>query len=227
VSIAATETPVTITERLYRQLGKAIVEGEIQAGSKLSEPELALRYGVSRGPLREAIRRLEAVNLVELKPNVGARVVSLSLEQLLEVYLVREALEGMAARLAALHMPQTEVADLRALLETHQRQMERDDSWAYFQKEGDLDFHYRIVQGSGNRRLIRLLCNELYQVVRMYRFQFGMASPRARPAYDEHRLIVDAIEARDGEQAEMLMRFHIRASRRNVERCLGNSEERE
>ena len=227
MSIAATETPVTITERLYRQLGKAIVEGEIQAGSKLSEPELALRYGVSRGPLREAIRRLEAVNLVELKPNVGARVVSLSLEQLLEVYLVREALEGMAARLAALHMPQTEVADLRALLETHQRQMERDDSWAYFQKEGDLDFHYRIVQGSGNRRLIRLLCNELYQVVRMYRFQFGMASPRARPAYDEHRLIVDAIEARDGEQAEMLMRFHIRASRRNVERCLGNSEERE
>lgn len=227
MSIAATETPVTITERLYRQLGKAIVEGEIQAGSKLSEPELALRYGVSRGPLREAIRRLEAVNLVELKPNVGARVVSLSLEQLLDVYLVREALEGMAARLAALHMPQTEVADLRALLETHQRQMERDDSWAYFQKEGDLDFHYRIVQGSGNRRLIRLLCNELYQVVRMYRFQFGMASPRARPAYDEHRLIVDAIEARDGEQAEMLMRFHIRASRRNVERCLGNSEERE
>lgn len=227
MSIAATETPVTITERLYRQLGKAIVEGEIQAGSKLSEPELALRYGVSRGPLREAIRRLEAVNLVELKPNVGARVVSLSLEQLLDVYLVREALEGMAARLAALHMPQTEVADLRTLLETHQRQMERDDSWAYFQKEGDLDFHYRIVQGSGNRRLIRLLCNELYQVVRMYRFQFGMASPRARPAYDEHRLIVDAIEARDGEQAEMLMRFHIRASRRNVERCLGNSEERE
>ena len=227
MSIAATETPVTITERLYRQLGKAIVEGEIQAGSKLSEPELALRYGVSRGPLREAIRRLEAVNLVELKPNVGARVVSLSLEQLLDVYLVREALEGMAARLAALHMPQTEVTDLRALLETHQRQMERDDSWAYFQKEGDLDFHYRIVQGSGNRRLIRLLCNELYQVVRMYRFQFGMASPRARPAYDEHRLIVDAIEARDGEQAEMLMRFHIRASRRNVERCLGNSEERE
>ena len=224
MSIAATETPVTITERLYRQLGKAIVEGEIQAGSKLSEPELALRYGVSRGPLREAIRRLEAVNLVELKPNVGARVVSLSLEQLLEVYLVREALEGMAARLAALHMPAAEVADLRALLETHQRQMERDDSWAYFQKEGDLDFHYRIVQGSGNRRLIRLLCGDLYQVVRMYRFQFGMASPRARPAYDEHRLIVDAIEARDGEQTEMLMRFHIRASRRNVERRLGNKK---
>ena len=223
MSIAATELPVTITERLYRQLGKAIVEGEIQAGSKLSEPELALRYGVSRGPLREAIRRLEAVNLVELKPNVGARVVSLSLEQLLEVYLVREALEGMAARLAALHMPAAEVADLRALLETHQRQMERDDSWAYFQKEGDLDFHYRIVQGSANRRLIRLLCSDLYQVVRMYRFQFGTASPRARPAYDEHRLIVDAIEARDGEQAEMLMRFHIQASRRNVERRLGKT----
>jgi DNA-binding GntR family transcriptional regulator len=211
---------VTLTEWLYAQLRRAIIEGEIPAGSKLSEPELARRYGVSRGPLREAIRRLEAGNLVELKANVGARVVTLSPDQLLEVYRVREALEGMAARLAAEQMPQAEIDELRTLLELHQRQMAGQDGWNYFQKEGDLDFHYRIVKGSGNRRLIRLLCNDLYHIVRMYRFQFGMSSPRARPAFAEHLLIVDAIEARDPEQAEMLMRFHIRSSRRNVERRL-------
>lgn len=214
------EKPVPITERLYAQLKKAIVEGQIPAGSKLSEPDLARRYGVSRGPLREVIRRLEAGHLVELKANVGARVVALSSKQLLEIYAVREALEGMAARLAAENMSAEGILDLRSLLETHQRQVEQEDGWAYFQREGDLDFHYRIVQGSGNSRLIRLLCNDLYQVVRMYRCQFGMSSPRARPAYSEHLHIVDAIEARDGEQAEMLMRFHIRASRRNVERQL-------
>jgi DNA-binding GntR family transcriptional regulator len=223
-----TDPAITITERVYTQIRQAIVEGEIAAGSKLSEPELARHYGVSRGPLREAMRRLEAASLVELKANIGARVVALSSAQLLEIYLVREALEGMAGRLAAENMPDQQIINLRALLETHQRHMERlqdSDGWAYFQKEGDLDFHYRIVQGSGNSRLIRLLCNDLYHLVRMYRFQFGMSSPRARPAYDEHRLIVDAIEARDGEQAEMLMRFHIRASRRNVERQLADNNE--
>jgi DNA-binding GntR family transcriptional regulator len=214
------EAPITITDRLYSEMRRAIVEGEMAPGSKLSEPELARRYGVSRGPLREALRRLEARNLVELKANVGARVVHLSLPQLLEIYLVREALEGLAARLAAERMDRTEIAELRALLEDHQDQMVQEGGWAYFQKEGDLDFHYRIVQGSGNSRLIRLLCNDLYHLVRMYRCQFGMASPRAKPAYSEHLLIVDAIAARDAEQAEMLMRCHVRASRRNVEKQL-------
>lgn len=218
--IASGEPATTIAERLYGQLRQAIVEGRIPSGSKLSEPQLARRFGVSRGPLREAIQRLEAGDLVELKPNVGARVVSLSPEHLLEIYPVREALESMAARLAAQHMSRAAIDDLRALVAMHQRQLQAEDG-AYVQKEGDLDFHFQIVQGSGNRRLARLLCNDLYHVVRMYRYQFGMASPRARPAYAEHLLIIDAIEARDGEQAEMLMRSHIRASRRNMERQLG------
>ncbi len=214
---------LTLTERLHEQLRKEIVEGQIPAGSKLSEPELARRFGISRGPLREVIRRLEAGQLVELKANVGARVVALSPDQQIEIYQVREALEGMAARLAAQHMSSEDIAGLRDLLASHQHQVEQlegDEGWAYFQKEGDLDFHYRIVKGSGNRRLCRLLCNDLYHLVRMYRIQFGMSSPRAKPAHSEHLKIVDAIEDRDGEQAEMLMRFHIHASRRNIERQL-------
>jgi len=222
-----TET-TTLTERLHEQLRKEIVEGQIPAGSKLSEPELARRFGVSRGPLREVIRRLEAGHLVELKANVGARVVALSPEQLIEIYLVREALEGMSARLAARNMGRKAITAVRDLLTSHEHQVEQlegKEGWAYFQKEGDLDFHYRIVKGSGNQRLCRLLCNDLYHLVRMYRFQFGMSSPRAKPAYSEHLQIVDAIEAGDGEQAEMLMRFHIRASRRNVERQLLDTTE--
>lgn len=216
--------PVTMAERLFVQLRQAIVEGEIPANSKLSEQDLARRHGVSRGPLREALRRLAASDLVELRPNVGARVVALTAQRLLELYPVREALEGTAARLAAQAMSATALAELRELVEMHQRQLSIEGG-AYFQQEGDLDFHFRIIQGSGNTRLVRLLCDDLYHSVRMYRYQFGMASPRAKPAYTEHLLIVDALEARDGEQAEMLMRSHVRASRRNVERQLSRRGE--
>ena len=220
-------TPATtIADRVFGELQQAIVEGRIAPGSKISEPELSRRHGVSRGALREALGRLESCGLVERRPNVGARVVSLSNAQLLEIYHVREALEGMAARLAATHMDRRQVEDLRHLLEQHRAQIEQDPGNAYFQQEGDLDFHYRIVQGSGNSRLIRLLCNDLYQLVRVYRYQFGMASRRGPRAFGEHEHIVDAIERGDGELAELLMRHHIRASRENIERLLTEAGQR-
>ena len=210
----------TIPDRIFSVIKEAIVEGDIPAGSKISEPELARAYGISRGPLREAIGRLEACGLVVRRPNVGARVVTLSSSQLIEIFHVREALEGMAARLAAQHMSDEEIADLRRLLGQHGEQIERDTEHAYFQREGDLDFHYRIVQGSHNTRMINLLCNDLYHLVRLYRYQFGMSSKRGPRAFVEHEHIVDAIERRDAEMAELMMRAHIRASRENVERLL-------
>ena len=210
----------TIPDRIFSLIKEAIVEGDIPAGSKISEPELARAYGISRGPLREAIGRLEACGLVVRRPNVGARVVTLSSSQLIEIFHVREALEGMAARLAAKHMSDEEIADLRRLLGQHGEQIERDSEHAYFQREGDLDFHYRIVQGSHNTRMINLLCNDLYHLVRLYRYQFGMSSKRGPRAFVEHEHIVDAIERRDAEMAELMMRAHIRASRENVERLL-------
>jgi DNA-binding GntR family transcriptional regulator len=212
--------PMTIADRIFLRMRQAIVEGEIAAGSKISEPELAKAYGISRSSLREAMGRLEACNLVSRKPNVGARVVTITKEQLLEIYEVREALEGMAARLAAINMDAEEINKLRELLIYHKKQLEQEQGKAYFQKEGDLDFHYRIIQGSKNERLIGLLCNDLYYQIRLYRYQFGMRSQRASRAFIEHQYIVDAIENRDGELAESLMRSHIRQSKKNVERFL-------
>lgn len=213
---------LTIADRTYVQIRKAIVEGHIKAGSKISEPELAKEYGISRGPLREAIGRLEACGLVVREPHVGARVVSLSAEGLLEIYHVREALESMAARLAAKNMSKDEVAELRRLLIRHDEQISSDEQGAYFQREGDLDFHFRIIAGSHNNHLISLLCNDLYHLMRMYRFQYGMSSGRIRTerAFAEHEYIVDCIEAGDAELAELIMRRHIKASRENAERLL-------
>lgn len=94
----------TLTEHVFKQIQTAIVLGQIPAGSKISEPELARTYGISRGPLREAIHRLEGQRLVERTAHVGARVVSLSLQQFKELYQIRASLEGLACKLAAQHI---------------------------------------------------------------------------------------------------------------------------
>src|SRR5690554_7700964 len=159
---AETETSIpdvrTLAERFFNQLQEGILRGELAPGSKINEPGLSKMYGISRGPLREAMRRLEAHRLIERVPHVGARVVKLSMQELLELFDVREALESMAARLAAEHMTPAEIAGLRDVLALHERQSDLKSGEAYYQREGDLDFHYRIVQGSHNRMLMTLLC---------------------------------------------------------------------
>ena len=216
-SFLPTSESSTLSDRVFTRLQDDIVCGVIPPGSKLGEAELAARYGVSRGPLREAIRRLESRKLLERVPHAGPRVISLSAADLIEIYRVREALEGLAARLAAEHMTDDEIAGLHQLLVQHEQQQDLQEDVAYFQREGDLDFHYRIIQGSHNRTLIALLIGELYHMVRMYRYQFSTVANRPQKALGEHRRIVEAIEARDGEMAEMLMRRHIGRARENIE----------
>ncbi|WP_111413738.1 GntR family transcriptional regulator [Billgrantia lactosivorans] len=218
-SVAAEHTSPevrTLAERVFHQLQDAIVRGELAPGSKITEPGLSKTYGISRGPLREAMRRLEAHRLIERVPHVGARVVKLSMKELLELFDVREALESMAARLAAEHMSREEIAGLREVLAVHERQADLKSGEAYYQREGDLDFHYRIVQGSHNRMLMTMLCDDLYYLVRLYRTQFSASGARPQRAFVEHHRIVDAIEAGDAELAELLMRRHVSASRANV-----------
>ena len=123
----------------------------------------------------------------------------------------------MAARLAATMMTAEEIQALYALLEQHEKTIENQQDNALFQKEGDVDFHYRIIQGSHNKTLIEVLGEDLYYLVRMYRYQFTTVSNRPAKAIREHYRIVEAIEARDGELAEMLMRRHISTARRNIE----------
>ncbi len=210
----------TSADRVFEALQDAIVRGEIPPGSRVGETELALRFGTSRGPLREALRRLESRRLVERTPHVGIRIASLGHEALIELYYVREALEGMAARLAALHMTADEVAGLKALLNAHEQDEALKADMAYFQQEGDFDFHYRVIQGSHNTALTELLIGELYHRIRMYRYQFSAYANRPQIAFGEHLRIVEAIEARDGDLAEMLMRRHISSARRNIEKHL-------
>ncbi len=207
----------TVAERVFEAIQAAIVNGDVEPGMKLTEPELARHYGVSRGPLREALQRLESQRLVERIPHVGARVASLSFAQLIELYEAREALEGMACRLAAERMSDAEVHALRELLSTHAELGDVRAGRGYFQAEGDLDFHYRIARGSRNSIVQQILCEDLYHLMRMYRYKFSGFRGRPHRALEEHQRIVDAIEERDGEFAELLMRRHIKGARRTIE----------
>ncbi|MDX1678090.1 GntR family transcriptional regulator [Arsukibacterium sp.] len=213
----ALRQPVTAADRVLQEIQRAIVEGDIAAGSKISEPELARRFDLSRAPLREALARLERCHLIERIPNAGARVVTLSTAGLLALYQLRENLEGLACKLAAEHMTDAEITEVRLLLDQHLSSQRVREGESYYQEAGDLDFHYRVILGSKNSYLINILCDELYYLVRMYRVQLGMNGPRVSRAFDEHKAIINAIANRDGELADLLMRRHIAASRRNIE----------
>lgn len=221
------ETSRSAASQLFDELRSGIIEGHLGAGERLAEVELARRHGVARSTVREAIARLVGRGLAERRPNAGARVITPSRRELRELYDMRECLEGMACRLAARHMSDTAIAGVRRLLADYERSTDLQAGTAYIQGEHDLDFHYRLAAGSGNTMLERQLDGVLYDKLRIYRRQFGMVGPRARPAHTEHQQIIDAIAERDPEMAEMLMRRHIRASLANIDQQLGALGRRE
>jgi DNA-binding GntR family transcriptional regulator len=207
----------TLADRALDGIETAIIKGDLAPGTRISEVLLAKTLGISRGPVREAIRRLEGRGLLERVPHVGARVVTLSIDDLLEVFDIREALEGMACRLAAERMTDEELTALEEVLERHSDDQALKAGEAYYQQPGDYDFHYLIAQGAKNRRMVELLCGEMYHLIRIYRYRAGAVPGRAPQAFDEHKKIVAALRARDGAVAEPLMREHIRRARALLE----------
>jgi DNA-binding GntR family transcriptional regulator len=217
----------SLVDALAERIEAAIVSGDLQPGSKLSEQGLAVSLGVSRGPLREAIRRLEGRKLLQRTPNIGVHVASLSPGDLYEVLQVREALEGMACALAARNMTDGELKALSDLLEQHQQQKSVQEGTGYYQESKDFDFHFRIVKGSRNARLIQMLCEDLYYLLRVYRYKSSTKPGRAKQALREHKDIVAALMRRDPVDAERKMRLHIGNARLFVEEQIKETASRQ
>jgi DNA-binding GntR family transcriptional regulator len=209
-----------LVERIVDKLANAILTGEIPLGSKLREQSLALSLGVSRGPLREAIRRLEGRHLVKRVPNHGPRVISLDASDIREIFMLREALEGIACRAATELMSDAELRDLQQLvsLQFHNRELNKHTF------DGDLDFHARIIAGAGNARLRTIVQEELYYLLKIYRRASEVTPDRDLKALEEHRDIAQAMVERDASLAESLMRRHIRKSRDNLIRYASIAE---
>jgi len=198
---------------LFETLTAAIMAGRIGPGEKLSEPAFAEKFGVSRAPVREALRRLQEKGLVTHAPNQGMRVISPTLEDFLSLLDVREALEGMASRLAATEMTTAELEELAAIVDQHGRMLQRDPDGPYVQNDFDNDFHVRIARGCRNPVLTGLLCEQFYPRLKLCRSRHGLVKGRGLAAWNEHRRIMAALAERDGDVAELLMRRHVRSAR--------------
>jgi DNA-binding GntR family transcriptional regulator len=206
----------TNPESAFQIIRSAILSGELSPGSKISEAHTCQMYGIGRGPLREALRQLEGCKLVEIIPNAGAKVSYINTSQIIEIYEIRESLEGLACKLAATNATTTDCLALRSILAEQRLQVTRNNGNLAPIKEEDLDLHFLIVKVSGNAQLFQLLCNDLYQLLQLYRLQPNTSPSRPHIALEEHTQIVDAIERKDSELADLLMRRHISNARHEL-----------
>ena len=188
-------------EDVFQRMLAKIYSCELAPGEIINESNLAVEFGVSRGPVREAVRRLQGIQLVTREPYLRARVVTLTPRAMFELFQMREAIEGYAARLAARNISDAELEALVRDLEATRRNS--DANLAF-------DLHVRIAHASANSRIIDALCGDLYHLFRMYRRRSGDVGRRKREAFSEHWQILRAIQARDEDLAESLMRSHIR-----------------
>ena len=207
----------TTSDLLFQQLSREIIDGHLKSREKLSEPALARRFGTSRAPVREAIRRLEERGLITRKPHSGPRVASFSMEKFLELFAIREVLEGLACKLCVDTMTDRELSVIRQRLEAQLVLIESGTAPAQT-REAVMDFHYTLARGGGNAALERLLCDDFRTMITLYRKRYswiGSVEARAR-SVREHLRILEALEERDGQFAETLMRRHIAAAMKKM-----------
>lgn len=208
----------SLGDEVFQTLLERIQSGTIPPGEVVNESVLAQELGVSRGPVREAIRRLQGIQLVSREAYLKARVTTLTPSAVVELFQMREALEGYACRLAAESMTDDEIAALSADLEATRGAIRNGGS-------GDLpDFHIRIVQASRNQRIIDALCGDLYRLLSIYRRWSGSTGGRRPMAHREHWQIMRALQLRDPDLSESLMRGHIARAREHLMRDFGIEE---
>ncbi|MBB4287378.1 GntR family transcriptional regulator [Roseospira goensis] len=195
----------TLAEKAFESIYAMIMSGALPLGGIVNEVALSHTLEIGRGPVREAVQRLQGLRLVTREPYMRARVVSLSVRDMVEIFQLREAAEGMAARLAATHMSDAEIAALIERFERRRAGLPGPDG----ETPDVFDVHVRIAEGSGNSRIRHLLCEELYHLLRLYRRRSGALPGRRGEALDEHWQILRALQIRDPALAESLMRSHI------------------
>jgi DNA-binding GntR family transcriptional regulator len=204
---------LTLWQRVYDHLREEILAGRLQPGAELAEVALSEQLGVSRGPLREALGRLAAEGLVTIRPRRGAVVRSLSKEEFLELYQVREALEMMAVRLAVPRLAEDDFAALQGLIDTMARRAERGEVAEFF--EANAAFHGHLFAAAGNEKLQEIYRQLLGQLGR-YRHRSLVLRGNLQRSVAEHAAILRAAKRGDAERAVHLMSEHVRVPQRRL-----------
>lgn len=191
---------------VFNTLRQAIITGEFAPGERLMEISLANRLGVSRTPVREAIRKLELEGLVIMIPRKGAQVARITEKNLRDVIEIRTVLEEFAAVLACERIDQAVLHDLRQAHEDFIRSVENGDILDIVDK--DETFHDTIFRATNNDRLISIINNLREQFYR-YRMEYVKDIRQRSNLVEEHRELLDAISSRDSIKAKELMKTHL------------------
>ncbi len=187
-----------LREIVYEELKRRILTGLIRPGMRMMEVDLADEMGVSRTPVREAIRKLEKENLVTIRPGKGAYASLMSVKRMMDILEVRSNLEALAACLAAERMQREEINALKQVVEQFEEALSKGDMQAMI--ETDSRFHRMIVDASGNSHLISLV-EQLQELVLRFRYIYYKDFKRAEEMVPEHRCILKAISDKDSERA--------------------------
>lgn len=210
---------VSLGEFAYSQLRKSIQTGKLKPGSRVREKEVADWLQISRTPVREALRRLEVDGLLTFEPHRGMVIAQLDHQAVMELYSMREVLEGTAAALAAQHATDAEIAAIRDMLDLEATLGEDPERIAQHNRQ----VHYAIHRAAHNRYLIKAL-RALRDSMALLTTTFQIPG-RSEIARGEHQEIIDAIAGRDARAADEAARGHIRAALRARLRLLIEAEQ--
>ena len=203
----------SLEEMVFSKLEEEILSGELARGTALGEIALSKRLGVSRTPVRGALHRLAEEGLVEVLPNRGATVIGINIDDLIDIYNIRERLEGLASALAAKRATVDEISRLTEAVELADFYINKNDTEHI--KELDTVFHSIIYSASGSRFLSRTL-SELHRKIKSYRKRSLSVPGRLEKTALEHREILEAIKRGDAEEADRLTSNHIKYALNNM-----------
>ncbi|EAR52676.1 regulatory protein GntR, HTH:GntR, C-terminal [Oceanicola granulosus HTCC2516] len=213
---------VSLTSALERELERLIIKGELSPGERLNEIQLANRFGTSRGPLREAMRSLEAKGFVNVIRNRGVFVRQLTLEEAREIYEVRGTLFGLAARLVCENMTPELMADLRAQVDAMQAAADANDFDAYYPL--NLEFHATIMQRADNKTMeaeyLRLVSK-----LHLFRARSLVQGGGLPVSNTEHHRILAALEAGDADAAHLAGWHHVDAAKKRMMVAIATTED--
>ena len=187
-----------LREMVYEELKMQILTGAIVPGTRMMEVELAKEIGVSRTPIREAIRKLEKEGLVTIEPRRGAYASQISTEDMVEILEVRQNMEGLAAFFAASRMQPEQLTELKEISEHYNAAVQSGDMEEMIKH--DTRFHRIIVESCNNKILVQMI-EQLQELVLRFRYIYYDNFRRAENMPEEHQLILDAIESGDAEAA--------------------------
>lgn len=197
---------------ILRELREEILDGRLRPGERIHQQAVAERFGTSRLPVREALRQLQSEGLVVVSPNAGARVARLDADEFDEVYLLRGQLEPLAVERGAPNLTDEQLATLRAEVEAIEAFGEvsgRESQWLAH----DRAFHLGTFTATHSPRLLSII-ESLWNVAEPYRRAYlGLHPEIVTLTLVEHRLLVDALTRRDGEDAARVLKMHIRRTR--------------